>query len=78
MQTQSIPYYYQLFSYEHVVCFDLLDPSRLQESKYEGYYSQADADQYNACYRNVEAALHKSERMHECRHVRIGTKVRSD
>ena len=66
VQTQSIPYYYQLFGYEHVVCFDLLDPSCLQKSKYEGYDSQADSDQYDTDYRNVEAAFHKSEQMHEC------------
>ena len=34
----------RLFSYEHVVCFDLLDPSCLQEGEEERYYDEGYGD----------------------------------
>ena len=34
----------RLFSYQHVVCFDLLDPSCLQESEEERYYDEGYGD----------------------------------
>ena len=68
----------RLFSYEHVVCFDLLDPSCLQECENEGYYAEADTDDDYTNNRDVEVALHKAECSHECGHVRISAIVRSD
>lgn len=54
-----------LFSYKHVVCFDLPDPSCLQKCKQERYNCKASSDCHNAGYRDYEVALHETERTHE-------------
>ena len=76
--TQSNPVSIPLFSYQHVVCFDLLYSSRLQEREGKGNRCNSYADDDHAGDRDAEVALNKSERTHEGGHVRICAIVRSD
>ncbi len=54
-----------LFSYKHVVCFDLSDPSCLHKREEEGYYSESCTDSDYTGHGDLKVALHKAERTHE-------------